>query len=82
MDKPVTPRGINHLVLNAPKTQSPAVMLLSDIRDIFKRTGAERLSSRQLIEELRALLGRSWNEANRNRPINEKWLADKNCPPG
>ena len=67
--------AFHHLVLKAPKTQSLAVMLLSDIRDIFTRTGAERLSSRLLVEELRALLGRSWNEANRNKPINEKWLA-------
>src|SRR5258706_7528245 len=43
--------------------QPSAFSLLSDIRQIFAETGTTRISSRQLMESLRALPNRPWSSA-------------------
>ena len=50
-------------------------MLLSDIRQIFAEAGIQRISSKELVEELCSLASRPWKEAYRNHPITDMWLA-------
>jgi 5S rRNA maturation endonuclease (ribonuclease M5) len=48
------------------------VMLLADIREIFKE---ERMFSKDLVAALADLKERPWPEVNRGKPITARWLA-------
>jgi uncharacterized protein DUF3631 len=48
------------------------VMLLTDIREVFK---AERIFSKDLVELLAQMKERPWPEVSRGKPITERWLA-------
>jgi putative DNA primase/helicase len=48
------------------------IMLLTDIREIFKE---ERMFSKDLVERLAELKERPWPEVCRGKPITERWLA-------
>jgi putative DNA primase/helicase len=56
-------------------TQSIGTLLLADIRQIFAEAGIQRISSKELVEELCSLTDRPWKTAYRNNPITEMWLA-------
>jgi putative DNA primase/helicase len=62
------------------------VMLLADIQQIFagtsppppdgeKPSGVERIFSRRLVELLSEMKDRPWPEAQRGKPISERWIA-------
>lgn len=51
------------------------VLLLSDVREIFTRRGADRLTSATIVEELAMLEDRPWPESARGKPINVRQLA-------
>ncbi len=55
-------------------TESLRVMLLGDIRDVFTE---DVIFSHDLTEILNGLKDRPWPEANRGKPISERWLALK-----
>ena len=46
----MNPRGVRHL---AGRYQSLRVRLLASIRDVFEALGADRMSSKSLVAELR-----------------------------
>jgi len=48
------------------------VMLLADIREVFK---TERIFSKDLVEQLAELKERPWPEICRGKPITAQWLA-------
>jgi putative DNA primase/helicase len=52
--------------------ESYRMMLLADIREIFK---AERMFSKDLVDALADLKERPWPEVNRGKPITARWLA-------
>jgi hypothetical protein len=63
---------------HTPDPQSLLVPLLSDIRQVFARSQADRLSLTHLVESLCAMPDRPWRKANRSgRPVNEIWLGRK-----
>jgi hypothetical protein len=69
--------------LNAKPEPAPdlGLLLLADIRDIFAKTGAQRLFSSALVDALCAVPERPWSlttpvtDLGSARPINEGWLA-------
>jgi putative DNA primase/helicase len=73
--------SFNHLTAK-PKddAQSLGIKLLSDIRQIFTESSATRLPSRKLVASLCVLADRPWSEANKGKPINETWLAERLSP--
>ncbi len=52
-------------------------LLLSDIRNIFKKKDADRISSQELTEELNKLLERPWGDMRRGKGINPSILAKR-----
>jgi len=57
-------------------TESLRVSLLTDIREVFgAEWGTARMFSRDLIDALQDMSERPWQEANRGKPITERWLA-------
>lgn len=59
----------------AREDDGAAVLLLSDIRDIFRRRQVERVSSTDLARELGAIEHRPWPEWYNNRPITPAAIA-------
>lgn len=67
------------------ETESLGVLLLGDIRQLLGGVYSdsedeligpdERIFSKDLVERLRAMNDRPWPEAQRGRPITERWLA-------
>jgi uncharacterized protein DUF3631 len=49
--------------------------LLTDIREVFRQGGAQRLFSSALVDGLRALPGRGWSGGEGEPPLNEARLA-------
>ncbi len=49
--------------------------LLADIRTIFEKTAADRMFTRDLISELKALPGATWRERLEMVTVPERWLA-------
>src|SRR5262249_11707823 len=57
-------------------TESLRVSLLTDIREVFgAEWGTARMFSRDLIDALQDMSERPWQQANRGKPITERWLA-------
>jgi len=55
--------------------QGVGVMLLADVQQAFRDTGAERMFSKTLVDALCAMRDRPWPDAHRGKPITENWLA-------
>jgi putative DNA primase/helicase len=56
------------------------VMLLADIGQVISKQGLEAgdwIASGELINSLTEMTERPWGEANRGKPINERWLSVK-----
>jgi putative DNA primase/helicase len=63
---------------NDVNTESLLVSLLADIREVFDcEWGTVRMFSKYLINALQEMSERPWQEANRGKPITERWLASK-----
>jgi hypothetical protein len=63
-------------LLAKSEDDSIRVKLLSDIRDVFLKRQADKLSSEALVEELKKLEGRPWAEfGKRAKPITTNMLA-------
>jgi hypothetical protein len=65
------------------EAESYRVMLLDDIKPMVQKAiqdGTEWLASSDIISGLLSEPERPWNEANRGKPINERWLARKLDP--
>jgi putative DNA primase/helicase len=65
----------------SPDTSSPSLSqarvleLLTDIREVFRQGGAQRLFSSALLDGLRAMPGRGWSGGEGEPPLNEARLA-------
>lgn len=57
------------------EAQGIGVMLLADSQQVFDESGIERIFSRDLIRSLCEMKERPWPEAQRGKPITERWLA-------
>src|SRR5205807_419727 len=58
-----------------PKSQDLVLALLSDLRQIFSKSGSPRLFSSALVDSLCALPNHIWQKTNQGgKPINENWL--------
>lgn len=57
--------------------QGIGAMLLADVWQAFRSSGAVRMFSKSLVESLLQMTDRPWPEANRGKPITETWLARK-----
>lgn len=55
--------------------QGIGTMLLADIWQTFRASGAVRLFSKKLVESLLEMSDHPWPEAHKGRPITETWLA-------
>lgn len=62
--------------------ESVAELLLADIKSIFDESGAQRIFSKILVEELIAMSDHPWGEINHGKSITERWLARKLRPFG
>jgi hypothetical protein len=60
---------------SAAGDDSTGVRLLADIQRIFDDTGADRLSSRELVRRLTAIEGAPWEDINHGKPLNPTGLA-------
>ena len=65
---------------NDAEAQGIGVMLLADIRQVWREMSSERIFSKALVERLRAMTDRPWPEANRGKSISETWLARRLRP--
>ncbi len=63
------------LLNNQVNEESPQVMLLQDIQQIFKERGCERMHSKELVERLIELEERPWCEWKRGNPMTVNSLA-------
>jgi putative DNA primase/helicase len=60
------------------ESQDTGVRLLHDIRDIFERSGVDRIRSNDLVRSLCSVPDGPWPKANRgNKAITERWLANR-----
>jgi Protein of unknown function (DUF3631)/VirE N-terminal domain len=57
------------------ETQSIGVMLLADIAEVFRTRGADRIFSKELVEDLCDMRDRPWPESQRGKPLTERSLA-------
>jgi hypothetical protein len=57
------------------EAQGFGVMLLTDIRQVFRENGFERVFSKDLVESLSKMTDRPWPEVKHGKPITERWLA-------
>jgi putative DNA primase/helicase len=55
--------------------QGIGTMLLADIWQTFRASGAVRLFSKKLVESLLEMSDHPWPEAHKGRPITDTWLA-------
>jgi putative DNA primase/helicase len=56
--------------------ESPGVLLLSDLRDLFRHKATDRLTSKEIVDALTAMEDRPWPEYGRNgKPITTRKLA-------
>jgi Protein of unknown function (DUF3631) len=73
---PKTARAIAEVSAVSAKDETAAIMLLSDIKDIFTARAVDELQSEDIIAELIKLEGRPWAEWGRNdKPITKNQLA-------
>jgi len=72
---PQTARMGASLLLGSDEDPSLGVRLLSDIRDVFARCGADRLTSEMLCSKLIALEDRPWGECHKGGAITQTRLA-------
>ena len=57
------------------EAQGLGAMLLADIWQMFRTSGAVRMFSKTLVESLLQMSDHPWPEAHKGRPITETWLA-------
>jgi hypothetical protein len=71
--------AFNHLTSVAPPTaQEIPKLLLSDIRQIFTVSGANKMRSKELLAALWKMPNRNWARANKNNtPISDVWLGQQ-----
>jgi len=74
-DWPKRARDAAREICKPSDEQSMRVLLLCDIRDIFKERGVERLLSADLADALGAMEGRPWAEWKNGKPITPTALA-------
>jgi hypothetical protein len=72
----------SHLTLGEDKDEALAEKLLADIRHIFTQTGKNRISSAELVNELRKLPGGPWRSELSASSSEFTWLASKLRPFG
>ena len=58
------------------ENESPGVLLLADIRRIFKQVKHDDLPSNHLVEHLAAMPERPWSEFKYGKPITPRQVAD------
>jgi putative DNA primase/helicase len=57
------------------EAQGIGAVLLTDIRQVLAENGVERIFSRVLVGSLSEMKERPWPEAQRGKPITERWVA-------
>jgi hypothetical protein len=67
-------RAAEGLSARALESDSGGALLL-EIWELFDRTGANRMFSRDLVRELNKLEERPWGEGTSRKPVTEHWLA-------
>lgn len=72
---PETARRIARAVAVADRDETAAIMLVSDLRDIFDRRGADKIHSDDVISELVAIEDRPWGEWKNGKPLTKTQLA-------
>lgn len=68
-------QALSQLLSDEIADDSAGVQLLSDVRDLFVRTGAERLASEDVARELAGLEERPWPEWRAGKPITAPQVA-------
>jgi len=68
-------RALQCAVAGVGEDDSARIMLLADIRDIFREREAERLASAELCASLIAIEGRPWAEWRGGKPLSANGLA-------
>jgi putative DNA primase/helicase len=63
------------LVKHKDDDPSPSIMLLSDIRTIFNACGVDRIHSGKLLQELKKLDGKPWQEDENGRELSPNKLS-------
>ncbi|WP_178862083.1 DUF3631 domain-containing protein [Thiomicrorhabdus cannonii] len=63
------------LLTNQEEEPTPQIMLLSDIRTIFKTHKGEKIPSKELVDELLKLEERPWREWRKGNPMTQNSLA-------
>jgi putative DNA primase/helicase len=74
-DWPERARRAAEALSGSDSGETAAIMLLADTRDIFRLRGADRLSSKDIVEALAELEDRPWAEWKAGRPITSNGLA-------
>ncbi|OBJ00363.1 hypothetical protein A5660_25050 [Mycobacterium alsense] len=76
---PQTARAAAVALVAESKVASPSlgILLLSDIRDVFKSTGRDRLPTADLLTELNDLDESPWGVIRKGEPLNARGLANR-----